>query len=137
MCIRDSGCVGTITDGCIRDVDEMTNAGFKSLASRLCVGHAHSCPVRWNCDVTVFGRDVQPGQLIHADKHGFLAVPPGEEARLLDASIFMDQNECDTVIAAARNSFGLSGQALLEQLNRAAAQFRNNTREKFDREGEW
>ena len=47
------GCVGTITDGCIRDLDEMTNAGFKALASRLCVGHAHWCPVRWNCEVEV------------------------------------------------------------------------------------
>ena len=41
---RALGCVGTITDGCIRDVDEMTNAGFKSLATRLCVGHAHAAP---------------------------------------------------------------------------------------------
>ena len=29
---RALGCVGTITDGAIRDVDEMTNAGFKALA---------------------------------------------------------------------------------------------------------
>lgn len=35
------GCIGTITDGAIRDVDEMTNAGFKAIAKRLCVGHAH------------------------------------------------------------------------------------------------
>ena len=26
-------------------------------------------------------RKVQPGQLIHADKHGFLVVPPEDEAR--------------------------------------------------------
>ena len=44
---RALGCVGTITDGAIRDVDEMTNAGFKALARRLCVGHAYSVPVRW------------------------------------------------------------------------------------------
>jgi len=29
---RALGCVGTIVDGAIRDVDEMTNAGFKALA---------------------------------------------------------------------------------------------------------
>jgi regulator of RNase E activity RraA len=45
------GCVGTITDGSIRDLDEMCNAGFKALARRLSVGHAHSTPVRWNCEV--------------------------------------------------------------------------------------
>jgi 4-hydroxy-4-methyl-2-oxoglutarate aldolase len=100
------GCVGTITDGGIRDLDEMTNAGFKALARRLCVGHAHSTPVRWNVEVEVFGRKIQPGQLIHADKHGFLAVPVGEEAGLLDAARFMDSNECETLIPAARSSTG-------------------------------
>ena len=29
---RALGCVGTITDGAVRDLDEMTNAGFKALA---------------------------------------------------------------------------------------------------------
>jgi regulator of RNase E activity RraA len=61
------GCVGTIIDGAIRDVDEMNNAGFKALAKGMCVGHAYSCPVRWNCSVEVFGRKIEPGQLIHAD----------------------------------------------------------------------
>src|SRR5438046_136685 len=53
---RTLGCVGTITDGAIRDLAEMNNAGFKAIARRLCVGHAHSAPVRWNCEVEVFGR---------------------------------------------------------------------------------
>lgn len=30
-------CIGTIVDGCIRDLDEMCYAGFKALARRLCV----------------------------------------------------------------------------------------------------
>ena len=72
---RALGCVGTITDGAIRDTDEMQNAGFQALARRLCVGHARSWPIRWNSQVEVFGRTVQPGQLIHADKHGFLVIP--------------------------------------------------------------
>ncbi len=134
---RSLGCVGTITDGCIRDVDEMTNAGFKAIASRLCVGHAHSCPVRWDCEVTVFGRAVQPGQLIHADKHGFLAVPEGEHHDLLDAAIFMDKNECETVIPAARESFGKSPEQILSEMNQAAAEFRANTRHRFSSDGEW
>jgi regulator of RNase E activity RraA len=134
---RALGCVGTITDGAIRDVDEMTNAGFKALARRLCVGHAHVCPVRWNCEVEVFGRKIVPGQLIHADKHGFLAIPKEDEAQLLDAALFMDNNECNTVIAAARSCAGLSSKAALEQINEAAKQFGQATRERFKREGEW
>ncbi|MCG8652400.1 MAG: RraA family protein [Pirellulales bacterium] len=134
---RALGCVGTITDGAIRDVDEMTNAGFKALAKRLCVGHAHVCAVRWDCEVEVFGRRIQPGQLIHADKHGFLAIPPEDEDKLLDASLFMDNNECDTVIAAARSCAGLSSQDALKKLNQAASDFGAATRTKFHRDGEW
>lgn len=56
---RAMGCVGTITDGCIRDVDEMTNAGFKALARSLCVGHAYSTPVRRGIEPEVFGGTVR------------------------------------------------------------------------------
>jgi regulator of RNase E activity RraA len=128
---RALGCVGTITDGALRDLDEMTNAGLKGLARRLCVGHAHVVPVRWNCPVEVFGRKILPGQLVHADKHGFIAIPPEDEARLLDAAIFMDSNECNTVIAAARGSFGLPIEELLRQMDKARADFRAAALKKF------
>ena len=135
---RALGCVGTITDGAIRDVDEMTNAGFKALARRLCVGHAHSIPVQWGCEVEVFGTRIQPGQLIHADKHGFLAVDASEQGELLEASVFMDQNECDTVIAAARSCAGLSSEEAVSRINAAGGEFGKAARERFgSNDGEW
>ena len=134
---RALGCVGTITDGAIRDLDEMNNAGFKALARRLCVSHCYSHPVRWGCPVEVFGAPVQPGQLIHADKHGFLVVPAGEEAGLLDAARFMDSNECQTMIAAARNSTGKTADQILAEFDAAAAAFRQAAQKRFGRRGEW
>lgn len=134
---RALGCVGTITDGAIRDLDEMTNAGFKALARRLCVGHAHAFPVRWNCPVEVFGRTVNPGELIHADKHGFIVIPQVDEARLLEAARFMDANECETVIPAARDCAGQPMEVVLARLNDAASRFRAAAREKFQHDGEW
>ena len=134
---RALGCVGTIVDGAIRDVDEMTNAGFKAIAQRLCVGHAHVTPVRWNCEVEVFGTKIQPGQLIHADKHGFMAIPPEDEADLLDAAIFMDQNECNTVIPAARETAGKSTAEILQTLGEAGQAFGAATQAHFSKRGEW
>jgi 4-hydroxy-4-methyl-2-oxoglutarate aldolase len=131
------GCVGTITDGSIRDVDEMNNAGFKALARRLSVGHAYSTPVKWNCEVEVFGRKVQPGQLIHADKHGFLVIPDEDVDRLLEAAIFMDNNECNTIIAAARNATGKLSDQILQELNDASAEFGKAVKDKFGNKGEW
>ncbi|MBT3470320.1 MAG: RraA family protein [Opitutae bacterium] len=134
---RTLGCVGTITDGAVRDLDEMTNAGIKALAKRLCVGHAYSHPVRWNCEVEVFGNQVKPGQLIHADKHGFMIIPEEDQAQLLDASIFMDKNECDTLIAAARAAEGLTMKETLKSIRQANKAFNQAAEDKFGRKGEW
>jgi regulator of RNase E activity RraA len=134
---RSLGCVGTITDGAIRDVDEMTNAGFKALARRLCVGHAYVHPVRWNCEVEVFGRRVKPGDFIHADPHGFMAIAPEDQARLLEAARFMDENECSTVIPATRETADKNSAELLSDLKSSIADFRANVQKKFNSSGEW
>lgn len=134
---RALGCVGTIIDGGIRDLDEMNNAGFKALARRLCVGHACSIPLRWDCEVEVFGRKVQPGQLIHADKHGFLAIPPGEERGLLDAATWLDAAECNTLIPAARDVTGLGREDILRNMKAAGDTFGRAVRARYKRKGEW
>lgn len=133
---RSLGCVGTITDGAIRDVDEMSNAGFKAIAKRMCVGHAHSFPVEWDCEVEAFGRKILPGQLIHADKHGFMVIPPEDEPQLLEAALFMDSNECRTVIEAARSATGQSMEEILERIDLAASRFSKAARQKFGIRGD-
>ena len=134
---RSLGCVGCINDGAIRDVDEMTNAGFKALARQLCVSHAYSCPVRWNCEVEVFGVKVAPGQLIHADKHGFIVIPEEDQPQLLEVTRFMDQNECETLIAASRESAGKSPDENLAAISEASQAFGKASKEKFGHGGEW
>lgn len=131
------GCVGTITDGSIRDLDEMNNAGFKALARRLSVGHAHSTPVQWNCEVEVFGRKIKSGQLIHADKHGFLVIPDEDVEGLLEAAVFMDNNECNTIIAAARSADGKPTEQILNELNESSARFKKAAKDKFGNKREW
>jgi len=134
---RALGCVGTIADGAIRDIDEMCNAGFKAVAKRTSVGHAYSTPVRWGCEADVFGCRVKPGQLIHADKHGFLVVPEEDEADLLEAVRFMDANECRTLIPAARATVGKTTEEILRGMDEAGRQFGEAARAKFGVKGEW
>lgn len=134
---RALGCVGVIVDGAIRDLNEMCNAGFKALARRLCVGHGFAVPVRWDCEVEVFGVRVQPGQLIHADQHGFLAVPFGEERGLLEAARFMDANECRHLISVARSSSGKPAAQILREIDEGAARFGQAAEQQFGKRGEW
>ncbi len=134
---RAFGCVGVIVDGAIRDLEEMKFAGFKALARRLCVGHAYATPIRWGCEVEVFGSKIKPGQLIHADHHGFLAVPHGEEKGLLEASVFMDDNECKNLISTARASSDIASGQLIKNLQAGAKKFGEATQKKFNKDGEF
>jgi len=131
------GCVGTITDGAIRDLDEMKNAGFKSLARRLAVSHAHTWPLRWNCEVEVFGTKVSPGQLIHADKHGFIVIPQECQEGILEAARAMDDFECETVIPSAREQMGKSASEILTGMDEAAGRFGSRAADRFGKSGEW
>ena len=135
--LRSAGCIGSICPGTVRDVDEMTNAGFKVIAKRLCVGHAHSTPISWGDDIEVFGTSIKNRQLVHADKHGFLAIPEEDEAVLLNAAKFMDDLECSTVIPAAKNINNLNLEESLNAMNEAATDFRNAVKNQFSGKGEW
>jgi regulator of RNase E activity RraA len=132
---RALGCVGTIVDGAVRDLDEMTNAGFKALARRLCVGHLYSWPLSWGEEVEVFGVRIAEGTLIHADKHGFIGIPPEDEAPLLVAVRAMDEAECDTVIPAGRFGANRNPDSVLAQRVSASAAYQALV-EKVGR-GEW
>lgn len=133
---RQLGCVGAIVDGSVRDVNEMHYSGLKVLAKRLSVSHAYGHPVSWGTAIECFGIKVEPGQLIHADPHGFIAVPKGDEPGLLDAARFMDQNENNTLIAAARYTDG-NAEAIAKTLCESTHRFGDAAQAKFSTTGEW
>ena len=135
---KSVGCVGTIVDGAIRDLDEMRSAGFKAIARRLCVGHAYAAPISWGEPVEVFGTRVKTGDLIHTDKHGFLVIPEEDQPGIMKAARFMDDNECDTVIAAGLAYKTAEAQIRdAESLGEAAARFAKGATAALGRGGEW
>jgi regulator of RNase E activity RraA len=68
------GCLGTITNGSIRDIP-MIPPGFQMLAGSISPSHAYVHVVDFAVDVTVHGMAVTSGDLIHADRHGAVVVP--------------------------------------------------------------
>jgi hypothetical protein len=60
-----------------------------------------------------------------------------DEAHLLEAARFMDENECNTVIAAARSAAGKPMEQILAELDAASAAFKQAANEKFSASGEW
>ena len=72
---RALGCVGLITDGGVRDLDEVRELGFQFLAKEVLVSHAYVHIVEVGQPVTVGGLTVNPGDLLHADQHGAMHIP--------------------------------------------------------------
>ena len=69
------GCVGTVTDGSVRDIPEVKETGFHFFASSVSVSHAYVHLVDAGVPVRVAGLVVKLGDLIMGDLHGVLSIP--------------------------------------------------------------
>jgi len=69
------GCVGTVTDGSVRDLNEVKELGFHFFSSCISVSHAYVHLVEVSIPVKVGGLVVKPGDLIMGDQHGVLSIP--------------------------------------------------------------
>ncbi len=79
------GCIGHITDGCPRDLDEVREMGFHLYGRNACVSHAYVRLAGFGKPIKIAGVDVAPGDLIHADKHGVCIIPLDIAPKLAEA----------------------------------------------------
>src|SRR3954451_20797030 len=87
------GCVGHITDGCPRALDEVRALGFQMFGLNPCVSHAYVRLVGFGKPVSIAGVEVRPGDLIHADKHGACIIPTEIAPRLVEACAEVERLE--------------------------------------------
>jgi regulator of RNase E activity RraA len=87
------GCVGVVTDGGVRDLDEMQAVGFHAFAPHVLVSHAYVHLVDFGIPVRVGGLTVNPGDLLHGDKHGVTTIPHGIAAEVASAAARVARNE--------------------------------------------
>ena len=74
------GCAGVVTDGSVRDIDTWA-PGFFVLVGSVMPSHAHVDVVEIGGAVSVAGMIVDGHDLIHADRHGAVVVPPEASAK--------------------------------------------------------
>jgi regulator of RNase E activity RraA len=94
------GCLGTITNGSVRDIPAIAD-GFQMLAGSLAPSHAYVHVVDFALDVTVHGMAVKSADLVHADRHGAVVVPPDQIDAMRAAADGLSAREA-RIIAAAR-----------------------------------
>ena len=69
------GMSGALTNGVMRDLGDLA-PGFPVIAGSIGPSHAFVHVRELATPVTVFGLSVAPGDLVHADRHGAVVIPP-------------------------------------------------------------
>jgi regulator of RNase E activity RraA len=69
------GCTGGVTNGPVRDIDEMEQAGFQTFASGPGVGGGFVEVLEAGEPVEIGGVTISSADLLHADRHGVVKVP--------------------------------------------------------------
>ena len=101
------GCMGVITDGSVRDIDQMAE-GFFVLAGSIMPSHAHTDVVDIDKPVSIAGMVVHPGDLIHADRHGAVVVPHAVAAEVPKAAALIARREKVILDAARGKGFSIA-----------------------------
>jgi regulator of RNase E activity RraA len=99
------GCLGTITNGSIRDIPQVA-PGFQMLAGSISPSHAFVHVVDFGCNVNIHGMAVKSGDLIHADRHGAVVVPLNTIDGMKEAAPKLAAKEAQ-IISAARSGKGV------------------------------
>jgi 4-hydroxy-4-methyl-2-oxoglutarate aldolase len=69
------GCLGLVTNGAVRDLNEVRPTGFQMFAGNVSVSHAYAHIFDFGGPVVVGGLKIQPGDLIHGDLNGVQTIP--------------------------------------------------------------
>ena len=99
---RGLGCVGGITNGSMRDLDDCA-PGFQLLAGKVGPSHAHVHIVDFGSPVTIFGMRVLHDDIIHADQHGAVLIPAKVVKELPAAVELLTRREA-VILKAARSA---------------------------------
>lgn len=94
------GLCGALTNGVMRDLGDLPQ-GFPVIAGSIGPSHGFVHVREIGTPVTVFDLDIKNGDLIHADRHGALVIPP-EVVDDLEAAILKMQKTEQIVLSAAQ-----------------------------------
>ena len=117
---RKLGCVGHVTDGCARDLDEVAGLGFHLFGLNPCVSHAYVRLVEFGKPVLIAGVEIKPGDLLHADKHGVCIVPHEIAPRLAEACAEVERREKPLLEICRSESFDLERYLELRSASRVS-----------------
>jgi len=109
------GCIGTVTNGGVRDLDEVRAMKFQLFAKRAIPSHAYVHLVDVGRPVTIGGLTIQTGDILHGDPHGVTRVPAAV-AREIPAALKKIEAKEQEIIRYCRSSeFQIEGLKRLQK----------------------
>lgn len=73
--LKALGCIALVTNGSVRDLEEIRPSGFQLFAAHVAVSHAYAHVFEFGGEVRVGGLNIAPGNLIQGDIHGVQTIP--------------------------------------------------------------
>ena len=101
--LKALGCIGYVTNGAVRELPSVRAIGIQLFAGSVAVSHAYAHIFDVGAAITVGGMEVRPGELLHGDRHGVLAIP-AEIAASIPAVAAEIQRAEQSVIDFCRSS---------------------------------
>ena len=118
--LKALGCVGAVTNGAARELPGIEASGFQVFAGRLAISRAYIHVVEYGRPVQVGGLTIQPGDLIHGDRHGIITIPPDMAIKLpaVASKIMQKKRQVIDLSKKPGATFQELSQALRELLDR-------------------
>jgi len=102
------GSRGVITNGSVRDLEEVRATGFHLFSSGVSVSHGFAHLEDFQLPVTIFGMTVYPGDLVHADRHGAVVIPHEIAGEVAAAAAGIDRAERKMLKLCRSPSFSIA-----------------------------
>ena len=80
------GCVAVVTNGGIRDLDELDDIDFGLFGGAVVTARAKLHIIDYNCTIQVGGLEIHPLDLLAADRHGVITIPHQFAHQLAEAT---------------------------------------------------
>ncbi len=103
------GAVGIVSEGGVRDLEEVRAMGMHYFAPYAVVSHGNFGIVEVGVPVTIDGQQVQTGDLLHGDVNGIVVVPPEIVPRLPETIDLIRAREQKMIDYMRSEAFSLTG----------------------------
>ena len=100
--LKAIGCVGVISDGPSRDIDEIRPRKFQYMLTGVTPGHGDMAIHAINVPVSVAGMDVAPGEIIHMDENGACKFPADKLELIVKNLELLQKEEAERMNALAK-----------------------------------